>query len=119
MFKKRARKRIKYKYEESAIKPNVELAIDDLADYQQVFKKEQDMGYKGLQVAFENKSMVKLITLNHEGAQTEVIGTISHYDGNYAQLVVITGNSLKRLTFDQIVDVQLLDGGISNEGFSD
>ena len=118
MFKKISKKRTKYKYEESAIKPNVELAIDDLADYQQVFKKEQDLGYKGLQVAFENKATVKLTVFSDEKDHEEFVGTISHYDENYAQLVMITGSTLKRLTFDRIIDVQYLDGGTPNEEFS-
>jgi len=119
MFKKLSKKRSKYTYEESAITPNVELAIDDLADYQQVFKKEQDLGYKGLQVAFENKSSVSLTILNHAGVNEQIVGTISHYDDNYAQLVVVAGHTLKRLTFDQIIAVEFQDGGMVHEEFSD
>ena len=119
MFKKITRKQKRYKYEESALKPNVDLAIDDIADYQHVIKKEQDSGYKGLKVAFTNKSTVKLVVQNGDAHHEEIVGTISHYDDNYSQLVMITGNSLKRLTFDQIVDVHLLDGGTQDEEISE
>jgi len=119
MFKKITKKRSRYKYAESAIKPNVELAIDDIADYQHVIKKEQDSGYKGLKAAFVDKSEVRLIVQKSDENDEEIVGTISHYDDNYSQLVVITGNSLKRLTFDQIVDVHLLNGGTQNEETSE
>jgi len=108
MLKKITRKnKYRYKYKESALKPNVELAIDDIADYQHVVKKEQDLGYMGLQAAFANKSVVRLVVLNDHGDNEEITGTISHYDDNYSQLVLITGNSLKRLTFAQIVEAQI------------
>ncbi|MCL1990964.1 MAG: YolD-like family protein [Defluviitaleaceae bacterium] len=119
MFKKIARKRNRHKYEESTIKPNVELAIDDLADYQQVIKKERDLGYKGLQGAFSDKATVKLTVVDSEGNNEEVTGVISHYDDTYSQLVIVNGNNLKRLTFEQIVDARFSDGGIINEELSD
>jgi len=119
MFKKITKKKSRYKYEESAIKPNVDLAIDDIAYYQHVIKKEQDSGYKGLKTAFLDKSVVKLVVRKNDGDNEEIIGTISHYDDNFSQLVVITGNNLKRLTFDQIIDAQFLDGGIQDEELSD
>ena len=118
MFKMITRKQKRYKYEESALKPNVELAIDDIADYQHVIRKEQDLGYKGLKVAFTDKSTVRLVVQRSEGHE-EIVGTISHYDDNYSQLVIIAGNSLRRLTFDQIVDVHLLDGGTRDEEISE
>jgi hypothetical protein len=121
MFKKitRKRSRYKYKYEESTIKPNVDLAINDIADYQNIIKKEQDSGYKGLKNAFTDKSVVKLVVRKDDGDNEEIMGTISHYDDNFSQLVIITGNSLKRLTFNQIEDVHLLNGGTPNEELPD
>lgn len=119
MFKKIARRKSRYKYEESALKPNVELAIDDIADYQNIIKKEQDFGYKGLKTAFKGKSEVRL-TVKREADNEEVVeGIISHYDDHFSQLVIIVDNSLRRLTFDQIVEVQLLEGGSQNEELSD
>ena len=118
MFKKITKKR-KYKYEESAIKPNADFAIDDISDYQHVIKKEQDSGHKGLKLAFADKSAVKLVVQKSDGDNEEIIGTISHYDDNFSQLVILTGNSLKRLTFNQIVDAQLLNGGTQDEKFSE
>jgi len=119
MFKKITRRRSRYKYEESALKPNVELAIDDIADYQNIIKKEQDLGYKGLKTAFKDKSEVRLIVQKTDDVEEVITGTISHYDDNFSQLVVIAGNSLKRLTFEQIIDAQLLEGDIQDEELSD
>ena len=116
MFKKIKRK--KYKYEESALKPNIDLAIDDISDYRHVIKKEQDSGHKGLKAAFTDKSTVRLVVRKNDGDNEEVEGIISHYDDNFSQLVVVIGNSLKRLTFNQILDAQLLNGGIQDEEFS-
>jgi len=113
------RKRKRYKYEESALKPNVDLEIDDIADYQRVIKKQRGQGYKGLEAAFTNRSVVKLVVQKDDSDNEEVTGTISHYDDKFSQLVVITGNSLKRLTFDQIIDVTLLNGGEQSEELSD
>ena len=119
MFKKITKKRNRYKYEESAIKPNADFGIDDISDYQHVIKKEQDLGHKGLKVAYIDKSAVRLVIQKNNGDNEEVIGTISHYDDNFSQLVVLTGNSLKRLTFNQIVDAQLVNGGTQDEKFSE
>ena len=118
MFKKITKKRSRYKYEESPLKPNADLEIDNIADYQHVIKKEQDSGHKGLRAAFADKSAVRLFVKKNNGDSEEIVGTISHYDDNFSQLVVITGNSLKRLTFNQIVDAQLLNGGTQDEEFS-
>ena len=100
MFKKRNKK-----IEDSNIQPNEALEIDAFADYQNVYTKEADTGYRGLLAAYQAKAPVKLVIQKEEGETEEVAGTISHYDENYSQLVVVAGNALKRLTFDQIVDV--------------
>lgn len=117
MFKKRRNNR--HKYEESALKPNVELAIDDFADYQHVFRKERDLGYKGLLAAFTDKAEVKLEIVDGSGQAELVTGVISHYDENYSQLVIVSDNNLKRLRFDQIKDARFSDGGLINEELSD
>jgi len=119
MFKKIARKKNQLKYQESTIKPNVDLAIDTLADYQNVFEKATDSGYLGLKDAFEQKLTVRLLTLNAEEVQEEIVGAISHYDEQFSQLVVMSGNTLKRLTFDRILEVKELDGGTAHEIFKE
>jgi len=108
MLKKIIKKRSSKKIEESLFEPNVALAIDELAVYQQVVKKERDLGYKGLQGAFLDKVVVHLTVLNKEDHSEEVTGVISHYDDFYSQLIVVNGNRLKRLTFEQIVDARFL-----------
>jgi len=119
MFKRKTRRIRNKKHVESLIKPNVELAIDELIEYKQVVRKERDLGYKGLFAAFSDKAQVKLIISTGDDQSEQITGTISHYDENYSQLVVVNGNSLKRLTFEQILDVQFPDGGLKNEELSD
>jgi len=106
MFKKRN----KLKNEESNIQPNEMLEIDNLADYQNVFTQKKGAGYRGLLAAYEAKADVVLVTNKDNGETEEVNGTISHYDENYSQLVVVAGNTLKRLTFDQIIEVTFPNG---------
>jgi len=112
---KLTKSRSRQKYVESALKPNEALAIDDLNEYRNVYKKERDLGYKGLYGAFSDKVSVKLKILNKDGDNEEVTGTISHYDDNFSQLVIRTGHSLKRFTFDQIIDAQNSSGGLLDE----
>lgn len=119
MLKKMIRKRIKHKDEESIIKPNVELEIDDISDYRNVLKSDPDLGYKGLKKMFEERELVRLVVTKNAGERDVVEGTISHYDDAYGQLVIVLGNSLKRFVFDQIVDVHILNGDERNEEFSD
>jgi hypothetical protein len=119
MFKKMIRKRSKHKDEESMIKPNIELAIDDISDYRNVLKSDPDLGYKGLKKMFEERELIRLVVMKNEEERDVVEGIISHYDDSYGQLVVVSGNSLKRLVFDQIVDVHTLNGDEGNEEFSD
>ena len=119
MLKKITRRKYNKKDVESVIKPNVELAIDDLSVYQRVFKKERDLGYKGLQGAFSDKAVVKLTVSKDDDHSEEITGIISHYDETYSQLIVLSGNSLKRLTFAQIIDAHFSNGGIINEELSD
>ena len=119
MFKKLLRKRIRHKDEESMIKPNVELAIDDISDYRNVLKSDPDYGYKGLKKIFEERQVVRLVVSRNADERVVIEGTISHYDDAYGQLVIVSGNSLKRLVFNQIVDVHTLNGDEGNEEFSD
>jgi len=118
MLKKMMKKR-KHKDEESIIKPNVELAIDDISDYRHVLKSDPDLGYKGLKRMFENREQVRLVVVKSAEERDVVEGIISHYDESYGQLVVVSGNSLKRLVFDQIVDVHILNEDEGNEELSD
>lgn len=119
MLKKIIRKRKKNKDEESIIKPNAELAINDISDYRNVLKSNPDLGYKGLKKMFEDRVSIRLFITNKDGEQDEIEGTISHYDDSYGQLVVVSGNSLRRLVFNQIVDVHVLNGDEGNEEFSE
>lgn len=105
MFKKRNKKN-----EESSLQPNEALAIDDFSEYQNIYTPAADTGYRGLLAAYQAKAIVRLLVQNATETTEEVVGTISHYDENYSQLVVVVGNSLKRLTFDQIIDVVIPDG---------
>ena len=100
MFKKRNKKN-----EESNIQPNEDLAVDKIGDYQNVFTKEKDAGYRGLLAAYQEKKEVRLLITKENDETEEVAGTISHYDENYSQLVVVVNNALRRLTFDQIIEV--------------
>jgi len=100
MFKKRNKN-----IEESNLQPNEALEIGAFSEYQNVFTPEADTGYRGLLAAYQAKATVRLLIQNVDETTEEVVGTISHYDENYSQLVVVVGNSLKRLTFNQIIDV--------------
>ena len=116
MFKKRNRNKL----EESNLQPNEALEIDAFSEYQNVFTKGKDAGYRGLLAASNAKTLVRLVVQKSEEETEELEGTVSHYDENYAQLVLVVENSLRRLTFDQIIDATLPDGGaLSNEEFSD
>jgi len=119
MFNRKSGNLKSKKFTESLFKPNVQLEIDDRAEYQQIIRKERNLGYKGLYAAFTDKVKVKLIILTDDDQSEQVIGTVSHYDENYSQLVIMSGNSLKRLTFDKIIDVQFPEGGFGNEELSD
>jgi len=99
---------------QSMIQPNDALNISDLSKYTQIMMNKEDAGFKGLKRAFEKKLPVSLVISEKDGEQTSVTGTISHYDENFEQLVLIVGNSLKRASFNQILDVKV-DGGLSSE----
>ena len=101
MFKKRN----KLKNDDSNIQPNEDLAVDKIAEYQNVFTPEKDAGYRGLLAAYQAKIEVRLIVQKDDEETEEITGTISHYDENYSQLVLVVANTLRRLTFDQIIEV--------------
>ena len=90
---------------QSMIQPNDALNINDLSKYTQFMMNKDEEGFKGLKRAFEKKLSVSLIISEVNGDQTSVTGTISHYDENFEQLVLIVDGSLKRASFNQILDV--------------
>ena len=73
----------------------------------QVITNKETTGYKGLRRAFEEKLPVQLTVADDNGDSFEVAGTISHYDEHYEQLLVITDSTLKRVVFNQILDVKI------------
>lgn len=94
---------------QSMIQPNDALNINDLSKYTQIMMNKEDAGFKGLKRAFDKKLPVSLVIAETNGEQVSVRGTISHYDENFEQLVLIVGNSLKRASFNQILDVKFDD----------
>jgi len=100
---------------QSMIQPNDALNINDLSKYAQVMMNKDDLGFKGLKRAFTQKLPVALVISEKNGEQTSVTGTISHYDENYEQLVLVVGNSLKRASFNQIVEVKFDEHTSSEE----
>ena len=89
------------------IQPNDALNLEDLSKYMQVITNKETTGYKGLRRAFEEKLPVQLTVADDNGDSFEVAGTISHYDEHYEQLLVITDSTLKRVVFNQILDVKI------------
>ena len=92
---------------QSMIQPNDALNLEDLSKYMQVITNKETTGYKGLRRAFEEKLPVQLTVADDNGDSSEVAGTISHYDEHYEQLLVITDSTLKRVVFNQILDVKI------------
>ena len=94
---------------QSMIQPNDALNLDDLSKYTQIITNKENLGFKGLKRAFDEKLPVE-ITINDENGETScVTGTISHYDEHYEQLLVITDSTLKRVVFSQIIDVKTVE----------
>lgn len=94
---------------QSMIQPNDALNLEDLSKYTQIITNKEDSGYKGLKRAFEEKLPVELKVMDEQGESFVVSGTISHYDENYEQLLVITDSNLKRVVFNQIEDVKIIE----------
>jgi len=100
---------------QSMIQPNDALNINDLSKYTQVMMNKEDSGFKGLKRAFDKKLPVSLVLKEQDGEQVSVTGTISHYDENFEQLVLVVGNSLKRASFNQILEVTFDGETLSEE----
>ena len=117
MLLKKRRRKSKYEIEGLTIDPNIELEVGDIEDYRHVFKTGTDPGYKGLKEIARNRDFVRLITTGSNDESIAIEGTITHYDDLYNQLVVVSNGTLKRLVFDQIVDVKRINEGEGNEEF--
>jgi len=100
---------------QSMIQPNDALNINDLSKYTQIMMNKEDAGYKGLKRAFDKKLPVSLVIREKDDEQISVTGTISHYDENFEQLVLVVGNSLKRASFNQILEVAFDEGSVSED----
>lgn len=94
---------------QSMIQPNDSLNVENRDKYTQVIKSEEDAGFKGLKRAFEQKSLVNVLISEESGETTSVTGTISHYDENYEQLLLIIDGTLKRVVFSQIQEAAIVD----------
>lgn len=92
---------------QSMIQPNDALNLDDLSKYTQVITNKENLGFKGLKRAFDEKLTVEITIADENGSNSSVTGTISHYDEHYEQLLVITDATLKRVVFSQIIDVKI------------
>ncbi|MCL1948618.1 MAG: hypothetical protein FWF59_02680 [Turicibacter sp.] len=90
---------------QSMIQPNDTLNIGERSKYAQIMMNKDDLGFKGLKRAYNQKLLVSLVIHEKNGEQTAFKGTISHFDENYEQLVLVVGNSLKRASFSQILEV--------------
>ncbi|HAX74198.1 MAG TPA: hypothetical protein DCY20_11810 [Firmicutes bacterium] len=93
--------------DQSMIQPNDALNLKDLSKYTQVITNKETEGYMGLRRAFENGLTVTITVKDEALGNIDVTGTISHYDDNYDQLLVIVNSQLKRVVFDSIVEVKI------------
>ena len=94
---------------QSMIQPNDTLDLENLSKYTQIITNKENSGYKGLKRAFDEKLPVEITVSDETGQSYVVSGTISHYDEHYEQLLVIADSVLKRVVFNQIVDVKIED----------
>jgi len=85
-----------------------DLHVDDISAYQNVALEKKDSGYMGLKEAMEKRSLVRLKVGSDENVDY-VEGIVSHYDDEYSQLVVVVGATLRRLVFNQIEAVEILE----------
>jgi len=115
MILRKLKKRKRYEPEASALEVNTRLEIDDITEYKNIFKDGEDPGFKGLKEIAKNRELVRLIASINGDENMEIEGTITHYDDLYNQLVVMSNGSLKRLVFDQIIDVERVNSGDMNE----
>lgn len=115
MILKKLKRKKRYEPEDSVLEVNTKLEIDDIAEYKNIFKDGEDIGFKGLKQIAKNREPVRLIANTNDDGNVEIEGTITHYDDLYNQLVVISNGSLKRLVFDQIISVERINNGDLNE----
>ena len=92
---------------QSMIQPNDSLNLSELSKYTQVMTSKDESGFKGLKAAFDNQLTVSITVENDDKTTTVISGIISHYDENFKQLLVNMNAQLKRVVFDQIVDVDI------------
>ena len=119
MIQKIMRKRRRYDQDKSVIELSKKLEVDDIETYKKFFKEGQDPGFKGLKEISKNRDLVRLTATVNDDDKISIVGTISHYDDLFNQLVVLTNGTLKRLVFDQIIDVEKIsDGDVNEEVYS-
>lgn len=104
------------KQTQSMIQPNDTLNIQDISKYQQILLNKEDKGFMGLKRAFEEKLLVSIKFSENSGNEAHVTGTISHFDENFEQLVLIVGSSLKRISFSQISKVDYEGNDTAEDG---
>ena len=92
---------------QSSIHFNDELNVNNISQYAQIITNKEILGYKGLKRAFNEKLEVCLVILAESGDQTSVKGIISHYDEKFEQLLLVAGSNLKRIVFNQILEVEI------------
>ncbi len=100
---------------QSMIQPNDSLNLSELSKYTQVMTSKDDEGYKGLKLAFENQLTVSITVENDDKTTAVISGVISHYDENFKQLLVNMNSQLKRIVFNQIVDVDIQEKKTNTE----
>jgi hypothetical protein len=95
------------KLQQSIIQPNASININDLSKYAQTIPNKDILGFKGLKRAFNNELEVEIIVSDENDNRQPIKGRISHYDEKYEQLLVVVGSSLKRVVFNQIIEVNI------------
>ena len=100
----------------SIIQPNDSLNLAELSKYTQVVTAKEEPGYKGLKTAFNERKAVIITIENDDKSETIISGFISHYDDKFKQLMVNMNSQLKRVGFDDIIDVKIEDTVIPKAG---
>jgi len=115
MILKKLKKKRRNKSEKMALEVNTKLEVDDISEYKNIFKDGEDTGFKGLKKIAKNRELVRLVATISDDENIEIEGTITHYDDLYNQLVVVSNGVLKRLVFDQIINVERVNSGDTSE----
>ena len=119
MLQKIIRKRRRYDQDQSVFELSKKLEVDDIESYKKFYKDGIDTGFKGLKEISKNRELVRLTAAINDEDNVSIVGTISHYDDLFNQLVILTNGTLKRFVFDQIIDVEkLTDGDLNEEVYS-